>query len=611
MRVLASWQKRQTPPLRWARPLVGAALTLATFGCQCGRDRPYTPFHIEPSASALSSSAAPTVPSDFEPHPAAIAPPDVSEWTINGVVLVVDKSRVIERAVAADFDGDGKNEAVAWTHNRAESPDSEVTGELVLFSSKAPAGRMIGKIPGFVPAGLGCHHSLALTQTGSRTVTLDVAAKCDAQLVPRSPTRGITVLAPAADRPTVLVLRLADPAPSELTTFTVESRDRDGDGRDDVRLVATLKTNPDEPVASADFIWLDRAAGPAREADEPRKSLANLVSAETQRADGKNANRWAPIRVANARRLVTTLCAESGAARLFDADGVALPCGDLGPTMAELTSAEVRAAILRHDALSATAALGHDAWYFAPLTEKARAFLEKEILGFAPSRAANETGVAAPPKAKAGLPRWSPLWFESPSALLVQTADGVVRATLPGLQVTDASEGVDAWPVGIGGGADPRWTGVAFPCDRSEVLLLLSSPEGTPLPSAPTSVLAPRPGPCGKGLVPTPEIVPIEWNATRKVGLIGGALFGADGVAGLGAQVTKGSPRSPDGKSLVVPWAKGLLVVNGSKAETWTVNDPMALSDCVVATGAAVAACIRGDHAIVITPEPGTKAIRK
>lgn len=590
---------------------VAAALALPTFSCQCGRDRPYTPFRIEPSASAVSSAAPPSEATEFTPRPAAMAPRDVSEWTIDGIALVVDKSRVIEQALAADFDGDGKTEAIAWTHSRAESPDSEVTGELVLFSGKAPAGRVVGKIPGFVPAGIGCHHSLAVTQTGPRTVTLDVAAKCDAQLVPRSPTRGITVLAPAADRPTVLVLRLADPAPSELTSFAVESRDRDGDGRDDVRLIATLKTNPDDPEAAADFVWLDRAAGPARDADEPQKSLGKLVSAETQRADGKNANRWTPIRVANARRLVTTLCAEGGAPRVFDADGMPLPCANLGRAMADLTSAEVRAAILRRDALSATAALGHDSWYFAPIADKAKAYLEKEILGVAPARGSSEAGVSVAPRAKAGLPRWSPLWFESASALLVQTADGVVRVTLPGLQVADASEGVDAWPVGVGGGADPRWTGIAFPCDRSETLLLLSSADGTPMPSAPISILAPRPGPCGKSAVPTPDIAPIEWNASRKVGLIGGALFGADGRTGLGAQVTRGSPRSPDAKSLIAPWTKGLLVVNGSKAETWTVDNPAALSDCVVANGAAVAACIRADHPVVITPEPVVKAGKK
>src|ERR1051326_9156180 len=93
----------------------------------------------------------------------------------------------------------------------------------------------------------------------------------------------------------------------------------------------------------------------------------------------------------------------------------------------------------------------------------------------------------------------SPLAFEADGSLLVITRDGVTRIHLPEGRSEDAAEGVDPWPLTVGSGADPRWTGVGLPCDRSEVVLLLSDPAGTPIPSRPIRLLSPRPGPCRPG----------------------------------------------------------------------------------------------------------------
>lgn len=597
--------------MRPALLLVGVT-AIACSGCQCEKDRPFVPFRIEPSASALGAvSAAPSAPPPaFVPGRATMAPKDVSEWTLSGVALAVDPGRVIDRALVADVDGDGKPEGIAWTRLRAEPAESQMSGELVFFSERTPAGKVVAKIPGFVPSGPGCRHLLDLAQTGPRTVTLDVAATCDAKLLPRSPTRGLLVIAPAADRPTVLALRLADAAPGELPAFAVDSGDQDGDGRDDVRLVASMKVRPDDPEVAIALSWLDRAAGLARDAAEPRASLAALVSKETAREDGKNAARIVPLRVANARRLLSTLCAESGTARIFDADGAPIPCGDLAAAAADLLAAEVRAAVAGRDPLRAAAALGRDGWYAAPLAPRLRTQLEKEILSVAKARAATEAPIPTAPKAKAGLPRYSPLTFEPGGALLVQTAEGVTRVRLPDLQTEDATEGVEAWPLAVGDPPASRWTGIALPCERSDVLILESATDGSPLPPRVTGIIAPRPGPCGHGAVPTPELTPLEWTSARQAGFIGGSLFGVDGIEQLAATAPRGAPRSPDGKRLVVPWSKGLLVVGGGRAETWVLSDPAALSDCVVANGGAAAACIRGNQVVVLTPEaakPGAK----
>ncbi|HVW24352.1 MAG TPA: hypothetical protein VHC69_03235 [Polyangiaceae bacterium] len=594
------------------RPALLCAAAWLACGCRCTEDRPYTPFHIDPPkptapSSAAASAPVPTASGSAAPevHQAEVAPQDVSEWTVDGVALGVAPERLIERALAADFDGDGQKEAVAWTRARSDPPDVESSGELMLVGPKAPLpGRVLAKLPSYMPTGPGCHHTVSLSQTGPETVTLDVRARCEAALVPRSPTRGVVVLSPSGDRATVLELRVADPAPSEALSIAVDSTDRDGDGRDDVRVSVTLgPEGPDAVDATADLVWLDRTAGPSRDSSEPAHSLAALASMAAVHTSGKSTSRQVPARVASARRLYATLCAESGTPRIFDADGAPLICSGVATALATLFSAEVHALIARRDAAGATAALARDGWYQGALPAKQRASLEKDLGAVWPKRSATERPLDVAPRAKSGLPRFSPLSFDADGTLLVQTQDGLRRVHPDDGRVEDATDGVDAWPLAVGTGNAPRWTGIAFPCERSEVLLLESDPTGTPLPSKPTRLIAPRPGPCRhSGPLPTPSLTPLEWTDTRQVGLIGGALFGANELSELGPPAQKGTPRSADGKALVAPTPFG-VVVAAAKTEIWSAQEPAALSDCVVANGAQRVACVRAEHAVVITPD--------
>lgn len=590
----------------------GAASLLWVPGCRCSEDRPYTPFHIEPKKPAASASAqaSATLPAASGEGPkqarqATAAPKDVSEWTLDGVGISVPPERLIERVLTADLDGDGQAEALAWTRARAEAADAETTGELLLVGPKiAPPGRIIAKMPPFVPAGPGCHHTVALAQTGPQTVTLDIAARCDAALLPRSPTRGIAVLSPNRERVTVLELRVADPAPGETLSIAVDSADRDGDGRDDVRVTVGLGTQGDGTETTADMVWLDRTAGPSRDASEPAHSLATAASSSAARPSGKVTSRQVPARVASARRLYATLCAESGTPRLFDGDGAPFTCSGIAGALTTLFAAEVRAAILRRDAPGAAAALGRNGWYQAAVPAKQREGLVKDLVAVWPKRGTTERLLDPVPRAKSGLPRFSPLTFEAAGTLLVQTTDGISRVHPEDGRAEDASESVDVWPLAAGTAAAPRWTGIAFPCERSEVTLLESDATGTPLPSKPTPLIAPRPGPCGRtARLPTPALAPVEWTDAHQVGLIGGALFGVNDASELGSTPQKGAPRSPDGKILVVPGELGVVVATGPKAELWSALDGQALSDCVVANGATRVACIRGDRAILLSPQ--------
>jgi hypothetical protein len=313
-------------------------------------------------------------------------------------------------------------------------------------------------------------------------------------------------------------------------------------------------------------------------------------------------------RVANARRLYATLCSESGSARVFDGEGEPLSCADVGAKLGSLFEAEVRAAVARKDLVTAVASLGRDGFYHSKLSEKSRTALEKLVLASTTSRAATERPVEAAPRARSGLPRYSPLAFDADGSLLVQTAAGLSRITAAAQragQAEDASETADPWPLTVGGTAEPRWMGIAFPCDRSEILLVESDPAGTPLPSRETTLVAPRPGACRpRPSIPTPEVAPLEWTATRQAGFIAGGLFGAASLSELSTPAPRGTPRSPDGKAIVLPWAKGLLVVQGGKSETWTVPSWPALSDCVIANGAAAVACVRGERATYFEPDP-------
>lgn len=91
------------------------------------------------------------------------------------------------------------------------------------------------------------------------------------------------------------------------------------------------------------------------------------------------------------------------------------------------------------------------------------------------------------------------------------------------------------------------------------------------------------------------------------IGMIGASLFGIKESTELGPTVPRGAPRSADGKFIVAPSPMGLVVV-GTKAETWTVDDAASLTDCVVANGASAAACVAKQHAVLVTPEPKAPA---
>lgn len=603
-----------------ARTALGLAVATSSAllaSCQgCEEERPYTPFTVSvPEAAttdaeaaagpdAASSPAAEADAGSFVRQKSVKAPPGARSWQLEGRDLQAPDGRVFERALLADFDADGEPEAVAWL---APADDRARTspGELWLYrTSGNPPGtarekpRHLATLPGFVPTGPTCRLSPELTRTGRKTVTLDVRSTCEADLVERSPVRALLVVAPLAEQPIVLGLRVAEPAPGERLSLDVDTSDRDDDQRDDVRLRISLQAEGSERPATADVVWFDRAAGIARDPEQPGRSLAKQASLEAVRSTGKKTSQSVPDAVSNLRRLLGTLCAEGGVPRIFDADGTPLRCGDLQITVNRLALAEVQAHVTARRPLDAVSAVIRADWYLQANNEpeKLRAALAP-VLDQSPA----DTRLLATPRTyrRGNEPRYSPLAFDADGTLRVQTPGAtVVRLSAEGEPLDTGDAGADAppppapWPLEVRSAAGRRWTGVAYACDRSEIALTFSEPGAPPPAPQATTLLSPRPGACAGGSGPR-ALAPAPIAFTDQLqAIVAGALVGPEPK---GAALP-GSARSPDGRHLVALTPLGLLVT-GERTQLWTLPgevDPKQLGDCVVANGGQRVACVQG-----------------
>jgi hypothetical protein len=427
-----------------------------------------------------------------------------------------------------------------------------------------------------------------LVQTGLSSVLVDTVATCPAGQMARVPVQAVSVVAPASERPEVLTLRVAAPAPGEALSIDEDSSDRDNDGREDVKLLFTL-TSPDGAKASAVLAFVDRAAGVSRDAAEPKASLTLAAKALLAKA-GPTAS----ADVDATRRLLGTLCAEGATPRVFDAEGSAIQCGDLGSVIDMLARTEVLSRLAAKDALGAVSVLARSDWYFKKLSADAEKAITKELVKRLLPVTPTVITLAAKPKAVKG-PHWSPLWFEQDGALLVQTDAGVVRASRDGSSETPVgTDGTATWPLDVTNATGQRLSGSLCACDSSEVLLGLTDAASAPKNGLPTRLLAPRPGNC-KGRFSCPDPVPVGVSPEGFSVLLGGTLSEPKKMGK--ALPSPGSARSPDSSWLVAATPLG-LVVTGSTQELWKLPDApidtRRAQDCVVANDRAAVACVVG-----------------
>ena len=590
----------------------------------CGSQKPYTPFGVASSLPTPEATLTPAVDvvtppaasAGFAARKAELVPNAPATWQGSGLSLTAPDAHRFAQVLPADFDGDHTLEALAWLVPAANVKNAS-PGELWYFPSGAPP-RKLSALPGFVPSGPDCALTTTLDQTGEHSATLDVSASCTAPLIARAPARAMVVVSPSVEHPLLLTLRAASAAPDEALTFKVDSSDQDHDGRDDVRLTLGVGLVGANEPASADLAWLDRAAGASRSASEPVSSLVRLAAKVGLQARGKHAA-TAGARAANVLRLLSSLCAEGGAARVFDEDGAPFRCGDLGKVVDSLAMSDVLAALAQNDFLGAFSTLRRDGWYFGKLSIAQRKAIERELLRPLVKLEAGPAFVARTPVAEPRFPHYSPLWFEPDAALLVQSANTVTRVSADRASETSAAGdgGTPSWPLELALPNGVRVLGAVHACDRSELLLNESDPQHALLPPLPTRILAARPASCtGHGAGPSIAIVPLSFDESGLDALLGGARVSvAPAGKKLGSALpAMGTPRSPDGRWLVSPSALGLLVI-GDRKELWQIDklaehaDAGRLTDCVVANDARAVACLDSGRVIVFEhPKPSVSA---
>lgn len=565
-------------------------------GCRCSDERPYTPFgtttalpSAEPSASvealpAASGSAAPVI------EKSVLAPSGSTTWELGGQALRAPPGYVFQQAVRARF-GD-VDEAVVWLEADATDAGPRAPGALFVFPN-AGEPRKLAELPGFVPAGPGCKLSAALARTGPHTVTVDASGECGGAFIARAPSRALLVVAPDAESPEILSLRVAGPAPGETLDLVSTTADRDGDGRDDVTVEARVGTSGVTSLG-APFVWLDRAAGRSRDSSEPGRTLLRAAQRESARAKTKKVVDDVLKNVVTLRRLMASVCAEGATPRVLDVDGNPLACGSLAGVVDALATAEVTAELTRGHVLEAFGALARDGWYFGKASAPVRQKLERQLFD-AVTPATAVVKILDPRPLVVRSPRLSPLAFDAQGGVLVVTANGIARTQPDG---SGSEPLADAGPIrslDVLAAPGQRFAGVTYSCDRSEVSLVL---EGAP--ALVTSLLSPRPGACGHAPFFATDVPPVLSAGGGKLGvLVGGAPVG---TAESGPPLA-GSARSTNGRFVVTPTPYGLLVDGASHTLVnlgTAVQNPLTLTDCVVNDAGNAVACTHKGQALLV-----------
>ncbi|WP_437635013.1 hypothetical protein [Sorangium sp. So ce854] len=641
-------------PDRSCSKLLRALLPLlAATGCDgCPSSRPYTPYTLGSATPASSppppSGASPgaadagpeadagdqdaAAPPRFAVVPSVPAPAGGKRWPIEGgAAVAAPTGRTFETGLLLDVDGDGARDLIAW----ARSPDG-LRGELLLAPAARPqALRTLTALPGDLAA-QGCTPRVGLSQIGPAMLALDFAPQCvDKQRAASAgATRWIAVIrlpgaGAGAEAELALELRLRAPPPEEALSASLEVADRDADGRDDlvvlVALSGALRPFPAPAGAAAELraplVFLDRPAGLSRDAAQPGEALRGLAASLLRDARGKPTAPSVAAAAQRLRRLHAVLCADaaggSGASAGRDAAraGEALVWTGVGPVRcgepglaASIDNAEAVAASTRGAPLAAVAALDRGG-------AEGRAREEAKLLAkLAPpaTAAAVYRTIAAPhPTAPGG---FGPLAFEASGALLVRTAQGVVRVD-PAASTESATD-VPPWPAAVHAGP-AQLVAVERRCDAPTLLALFrSSPDAVGEMEVPLPLLrgqGPRAGAASPERCAGTERLPFAPLAASEGGFdiaLGAALVSIDLRAAaptssvlsfpLTAPAPRGAPRSPDGATLAVPAAGGLLVATaGGAARLWSGGDLAQARACAPANGGARVACVVGAAAVI------------
>jgi len=597
-----------------------AVLALSLASCRaCRNGHPFVPYSIDgetpPSAPEAAPEATPTPDAaSYADASAVVAPPGTTRWAFEGLALVAPEDKVFALGLAGDLDGDGKLDAVTVVKS-ASAPD---LGEAWFY--RGTEGGVAPGVQASVPRDLvlepTCSSEPRLSRIGPHSALFEVKVLCG-ERGSRDVRRwfGILDLQWAAKTAYSSVVRDPDDAPK--LTIDAERWDFDQDGLDDLLLRVSLEGGgpPFEPGPRVMGVvrWLDRR-GLSREADEPEGSLHALATTAMVHANKPKEAASVPLLVRQARALFLSLCGEGKARRIYLGG---IECGTTR-ALEELALAETRAYVTLGDPLRAAGAL--DRAGVPPSTKtpariaEAKGWIEKIA---PPAQATVLRAVLAVPRSERGRPpSWGALAFEPSGKLLVRTPAGVARVDPPTGEESDAG-GVPAWPSDVASpDATRRLIDTYDPCDGFALRATIVATAGNDardilLPIEP--VVGAR---CqGTRGVPA-HAAPIAWGPLGLEAVVGGfpVLVSPDLSHAvpleqpLGQPVTAGAPRSPDGRTLVMPVTEGILVM-GAKARLLRAKELDGaygeLYDCAVSDDAARVACARGGRAFVgIWPAP-------
>ncbi len=602
-----------------AMPLLAAA------GCRgCHDDHPYVPYSIgsavpraEAPEDAGLASAPPVLRAEagsdpFAGEAAAVAPPGLAQWTVDGLALTAPEGRVFVLAVVRDFDDDGVKDAFAI----ARPSDGNDPGQLVFYRGGALGTPVTFDPPSELTRDATCTPIDRLEVLGGHSVLVELGAQCPMR--PSStPVRWVAIVAGGAPPKVRLAATLADPAGSPALSVDADVSDRDGDGREDAALRVTIEGGgvPLEPGPrlSVTLAWLDRPAGLSRDAGATESSFALLGAAATSRASRVKDAPTVPGYVRQVRALWRATCAEGGAPRVVGVAGTgAIGCGT-NRTLETAGLAEVRAYATMGDPLRAALALDRAERPPASHTPSRASEAQGWIVQLAPVTLARSLrAVAAVPVVPRGHePAWGSLAFEASGKLLVRTSAGVVRVD-PDEGDETAADGADWKPGVTSPDGSLRWIETYDPCDGLPLRATFATGGGDDMRDVALPVPAPVGGRCAGSRGAPARATPIAWGKAGLEAIVEGEpilvapdLTSASPLAAfLEEPPVRGAPRSPDGKVYVVPTDAGLLV-RGSRARLFRARALDGTyaeeSACVVRDDETHVACVRAGRAWVGT----------
>lgn len=609
-----------------------ALATLALAGCHgCRNDHPFVPYSIDggtgtPAAPGADAAQAqpPEGGAAFARQSGTPAPADAKTWTVDGLALTAPDGATFRQALVLDLDGDAQPDALALVEERAE-PAGTLRPGLVLYrggsSGVAAPLRLPLQVTSLDPR---CARVEKLTRVGKRSAAVEIGEACLPGVSPVSPTREVMLLAWSGSLRTRLDLAVVDPPNAPALAFDLDGADADGDGLDDVTVRVSLEGGgpPFEPrpPVHATFRWFDRPAGMSRQPGEPEASFHAMAAVGAQRAAKPKEAATGLAVVQAGKVLFQAVCDESAGRRVTPVPpGAPLAC-EAGRALEELGLAEARAYVSLGDVLDAIAAV--DAAGNPPAIRTAAKTTEATgwVTQLAPVVTATSLrAISALPLLGPDAMAWGAMRFEPSGSVLVRSTAGVVRVDPVQGDEVEAT-GIPVWGSSV---ASPdgkvRLVSATAPCHGATLEATLTMPDAGDATRIPLPLLAPLTAPCTSGSGVPVSLTPIAWGAGGLEAVVAGSpllfsSFTAEGakvgalLQPLGQPVTPGAPRSPDGRTTVVPTSQG-IVVRGEKARILRARELdhgyLELRDCAVSDDASRVACVRGGRAFVgIWPVP-------